>query len=122
MELEKSAINAKIEQYDLQLEGYALDDRIRDADIDKLLKETDQKSILSSIQQVDQLSEGDSKTQLKLILSENANLHVKIILLQKEIELYRNNINDKDLSILNLKSKISSFILQKDRENNNINQ
>lgn len=106
----------------MQLEGYALDDRIRDADIEKLLKQSEPVGTMTSIEQVDQLSVQDSKNQLKLMLSENANLHVKIILLQKEIESCKNNINERELSILNLKSKISSFILQKDQENNNINQ
>eukprot|EP00801_Mesodinium_rubrum_P000355 Mrub_00355.p1 GENE.Mrub_00355~~Mrub_00355.p1 ORF type:complete len:1161 (+),score=270.43 Mrub_00355:446-3484(+) len=117
LELEKSAINSQIQQYDLQLEGYALDDQKRDSDIDKLLEHTVNQVVISSIEQVESLPEHDLKTHLKYFISENAHLATKAQILQNQIQSLQSKIQNNEYEIINLNSKLSMFKLPDEEEN-----
>jgi len=74
MNFEIEEIKTQIENTDLQLEGIVLDNQQREANMDKLLAQSVRYNGLSSIEQVDDLTESESKIKLKLMLMDNANL------------------------------------------------
>lgn len=86
--------------------------------MDKLLAQSVQYNGLSSVKQVDDLTESESKIKLKLILMDNANLVSDATLYKNSIDDYKLRIKEKDEMLKSLEVKHTSFVELMDEEKN----
>lgn len=105
MHFETAELQTQIENTTLQLEGLTLDTHKREANMEKLLAQSVRQGGLTSVEQVDILTESESKVQLKLMLVDNANLVADAKLLKNSIEDYKVRLADKEEIVKNLEKK-----------------
>lgn len=110
LQFETAELEAQIENSHLQLEGIAIDTQYRDANMMKLLAESNREGGLSSVEQVEGLTETEVKVHLKLMLIDNANLVADATLFTTRIEDLQLRIKEKEEMVQNLEIKLTSLV------------